>query len=407
MWYQHCTFFILIYFVVAIERIPVGQNLIVLILDGYGKALLNQTDSSGFRLLSKNGVSTDFLKPVYPTQNYPNWMTLVTGLYTENHGYGADYMWDRTKNRVFRKGESSDFGGSWWSDDVTPAWYTAGKANIDVHCYWMPGCDLPCRDMIVQVPPERRYNLSTPEQTDALATYFPEIIQQISKYQFYRQQLFFLRYAGVQAALETFGFGSDEVRQTLINVDLNLLSLQQKLESAKLFDSTNLMVLSTHGLYPVEQEEQFFIEECMADFSKIQKVVNHHAMMMIFTNPKEADEVFFELKLCDQWAPMGDYDENQQPLISVYRTAELLDRLHWKNFKHMPEIVLFTRPGATVLTRELPSIPPQNEQEKDVRFTGGWDNDNSNMQGIFFARGPGEFVKVKCSNSKVNGKTPM
>lgn len=51
------------------------------------------------------------------------------------------------------------------------------------------------------------------------------------------------------------------------------------------------MVVSTHGLYTVEQEEQFFIEECLTDYSKIQKVVNHRAMMMIFTNPDEANEV--------------------------------------------------------------------------------------------------------------------
>lgn len=68
-------------------------------------------------------------------------------------------------------------------------------------------------------------------------------------------------------------------------------------------------------------------------------------------------KVFFELKLCDQWAPMGDYDENEQPLVSVYQTTELPDRFHWKNFQYMPEIVLITRPGATVLTVYYHYIP--------------------------------------------------
>lgn len=71
-------------------------------------------------------------------------------------------------------------------------------------------------------------------------------------------------------------------------------------------------------------------------------------------------QVFFELKLCDQWAPMGDYDENEQPLVSVYQTAELLDRFHWKNFQYMPEIVLITRLGATVLTVYHQYIPVSN-----------------------------------------------
>uniref|UniRef100_A0A183EP13 Sucrose phosphorylase n=1 Tax=Gongylonema pulchrum TaxID=637853 RepID=A0A183EP13_9BILA len=163
------------------------------------------------------------------------------------------------------------------------------------------------------------------------------------------------------------------------------------LNDAKLFDSTNVMLVSTHGLYKVDGEEQFYIEECLADYSKIQKIINRHAMMMIFVNPDEVDEVFFELKVCDQWAPMGDYDDNEQPLVTVYRTAELPDRFHWKNFRYMPEIVLLTRPGATVLTRELPSIPIIDSYERDIRETGGWDNENINMHGIFLARGPGKF----------------
>ncbi|VDO29507.1 unnamed protein product [Onchocerca flexuosa] len=349
MWYCQYIICILVHFVAANEKIPCGQNLIVFIIDGYGKALLNQSDA-GFRLLTQNGVYSDFLKPVYPTHNYPNWMSLVTGLYAENHGFGANYMWDRVRNRKFSNGEINRVGDTWWPDGVVPAWYTTGKSNVDVHCYWMPGCDLPHQDMIVQVPQQRKYNASALGQTNAVINYFPEIIERITKYQPYKQQFFLIRYGGIQEALETFGLRSDELKQALVNVDLSLLMLQQKLDAAKLFGSTNLMVISTHGLYTVEQEEQFFIEECLTDYSKIQKVVNHHAMMMVFTNPDEANEVFFELKLCDQWAPMGDYDENEQPLVSVYQTADLPYRFHWKNFKYMPEIVLFTRPGATVLT---------------------------------------------------------
>lgn len=65
------------------------------------------------------------------------------GIYAENHGFGADYMWDRKTNRAFWKGDTnSTDDGWWWSGAAAPAWYTAGKSNIDVHCYWIPGCDV-------------------------------------------------------------------------------------------------------------------------------------------------------------------------------------------------------------------------------------------------------------------------
>lgn len=64
------------------------------------------------------------------------------GLYAENHGFGANCMWDRVKNRKFWSGETSLVGDNWWPHGVVPAWYSTGKSNVDVHCYWMPGCDV-------------------------------------------------------------------------------------------------------------------------------------------------------------------------------------------------------------------------------------------------------------------------
>uniref|UniRef100_A0A914S0W3 Uncharacterized protein n=1 Tax=Parascaris equorum TaxID=6256 RepID=A0A914S0W3_PAREQ len=301
-------------------------------------------------------------------------------LYAENHGFTADYMWDVKTGTGFHKGEQPN-----------------------------DTAQVPYVDMIVQVPPSRKYNASFSEQTESLPTHFPEIVERITKYQAYKQQLYLIRYGGVESTLRLFGSHSHEGRQAISRADLYLhdLQFQQKLEERGLFESTNLVVISDHGLYPTDSEEQFYIEECLADFSKITKIV------------------FFELKVCDQWAPMGDYDDGDNPLVSVYRTSELPEKFHWKRSRFMPGIVIMTRPGATVLTkprtvqdaptadyvpktswetgfplkcselssgssgqRELPSIPVSDEHARDIRQTGGWDNDIPEMRGIFIARGP-------------------
>ncbi len=67
--------------------------------------------------------------------------------------------------------------------------------------------------------------------------------------------------------------------------------LQQKLDEHNLFDSTNLLVLSDHGLQAIDGEEQFFIEECLADYSKIRRIVNSHSLLMVFVDPEEEDAV--------------------------------------------------------------------------------------------------------------------
>lgn len=74
------TFFCLLLQISA-EKTPYGQNLIILIIDGYGSSLLNQSHHSneGFHILQQNGAYAQYLKPAYPTYNYPNWMSLFTG----------------------------------------------------------------------------------------------------------------------------------------------------------------------------------------------------------------------------------------------------------------------------------------------------------------------------------------
>lgn len=56
-------------------------------------------------------------------------------------------------------------------------------------------------------------------------------------------------------------------------------------------ESTNLIVLSDHGLLKIEEEDQFYVEECITDFSRIKQVVNSLAFMMIYPQEGEEDTV--------------------------------------------------------------------------------------------------------------------
>ncbi|MFH4979867.1 hypothetical protein AB6A40_006576 [Gnathostoma spinigerum] len=368
-----------------------AENLIVIMLDGVGNSLLKQTEydsSSGFGLLTENGVTSEYVTPVFPSQGYPNWYSLVTGLYAENHGITADYMWDERSGMGFHRGASrEDYDEIWWTQQPDPIWYTAGKSGMDVHCYWYANCHWPHIDMIVQVPIERQFNDSLPEQSEELPNYFPAIIERIKKYQSYKQQFFLIRYAGVANALRAYGSKSPEVKQAIHRTDQYLYDLQKRLDENGLFSETNLVVVSDHGTHPVDIEEQFYIEDCLSDYSRIQKLVNIHSFMMIFPQNDSIDDVFFELKVCDQWAPEGDLDDDLTPLVNVYRASELPGDLNWKNSRFMSPIVIMTQPGVVVLTRELPTIP-NIDFSKDVRETGGWSNALDTMHGIFLSRGP-------------------
>lgn len=65
------------------------------------------------------------------------------------------------------------------------------------------------------------------------------------------------------------------------------------MEENELLESTNFAVLSDHGLMKIEEEDQFYIEECLADFSRVKRVVNSLAFMMVYPQPGEEDTVCF------------------------------------------------------------------------------------------------------------------
>ena len=199
-----------------------------------------------------------------------------------------------------------------------------------------------------------------------------------------------LRYNGLAKTLRLFGEESDAGKQALASVDAQIRKIQDSMVESGLFETTNLIVLSDFGLRAVSEEQQFFIEECFSDVTKVKRVVNSLAFMFVYPEEGAEDTVYFELRVCDQWASDNDYnDDNESPLVSVYRTHEIPERYHWKNSRFISPIVLIARPGAVLLTTQIPSTDVSEAHGRELRMLSGWDNEDPEMQGIFMARGPG------------------
>lgn len=77
--------------------------------------------------------------------------------------------------------------------------------------------------------------------------------------------------------------------------------------------------------------------------------MNFSSRFLILSSPFQ-DAIFFELKVCDQWAAVGDYDTDEAPLVSVYRRHEIPEEFHWRESRLIAPIVLIARPGVVLLT---------------------------------------------------------
>ncbi|KAI6176602.1 Ectonucleotide pyrophosphatase/phosphodiesterase family member 6 [Aphelenchoides bicaudatus] len=366
------------------------HNLIILLIDGYGSDLFNKTDpklQDAASELIRNGVRAD-MKPVFPTQSYPNWYSLATGLYVENHNMTSDFMYDPERHVFFQRDQGvNDTDYQWWTGGPDPFYYTVGRAGIDVHCHLFSSCHRPHVDMLIKVPQNRQHSFKN-EDTYDLFAHIPKIMRHVSRYQQYRQQLVLLNYPNLAKTLRLFGENSDAGKQALSSADAQIRKIQDAMVEHDLFSTTNLLVLSSFGLKEISEEQQYFIEECFADVSKVKRVVNSLSHMFVYPEEGQEDTVYFELRVCDQWAMESDYDENEAQLVSVYRKAEIPERYHWKHARFISPIVLIARPGAILLTSQIPSTEISEAQGRELRMLSGWDNEDVQMQGLFLARGP-------------------
>lgn len=62
------------------------------------------------------------------------------------------------------------------------------------------------------------------------------------------------------------------------------------MEENGLHESTNLIVLSDHGLARIVEEEQFYLEECLSDYSNV-SVIAFHINRTVRTNEERVNIV--------------------------------------------------------------------------------------------------------------------
>ena len=119
-----------------LNRLKLKQNKVIVILaDGIRYDYLNDlTNLKGFQKLASNGVKAK-VQPIFPSNSYPNWYTILTGLYAEHHGMVNNFMYDKKYNETFLMTISSGSHHSfWWTNDgdnkTEPVWITAEKNGI-------------------------------------------------------------------------------------------------------------------------------------------------------------------------------------------------------------------------------------------------------------------------------------
>jgi len=191
--------------------------------------------------LTRRGATASEMLPVFPTNTFPNHVTLVTGVSPDVHGIVSNVFVD-PKRGLFRYSNDPT-----WIE-VEPIWAIAERHGVVSAAFHWIGSEGPWKNG--HGPRHwRAFDRGTKER---------EKVDQILAWldaedEADRPRLITSWFPGADGAAHREGPDSDAARASLLRQDRALAHLVEGLDSRDAFASTILLIVSDHGMLPVSE----------------------------------------------------------------------------------------------------------------------------------------------------------
>ncbi|XP_077538641.1 glycerophosphocholine cholinephosphodiesterase ENPP6-like isoform X2 [Haemaphysalis longicornis] len=346
------------------------KKLVVFLVDGLRWDYVDRGDYPGFREIAAQGVKADRLVPVFPSVSYPNWYSLATGLYTEDHGIVGNYMYDPARQSYFRMAAPESFQPHWWNR-AEPLWTRALRRNRTVAMFWWDGCQVDINGTRPQsCIPYGGYSTKIDYQMDQ------KILETVEGFKRDSLDLAMLYYEGPDAEGHRDGPQSYGIQTTVGKVDHYLRLLQKSLEQEGLLNQVNIVVVSDHGMTRTSPDSTRHIDmDSLVNDQDVHVMLDKGPFAMLFPKPGREQEVLKSLFF------------HKTQGLRVFTKETIPEEWHFKNSDRVAPIVLVADEGYYIMPFSNPTktLPGNNGPSPGVH---GYDPRMSDMWGIFYARGP-------------------
>ena len=101
------------------EHSKKSPYVILISVDGLRHDYIDKWRPPTLKFLKDNGLSSESLIPVFPSKTFPNHYSIITGMYSENHGLISNSFYDPQINRTYSLGDPKEVtNGFWYGGDV-------------------------------------------------------------------------------------------------------------------------------------------------------------------------------------------------------------------------------------------------------------------------------------------------
>jgi predicted AlkP superfamily pyrophosphatase or phosphodiesterase len=300
------------------------------------------------------------MRPVFPSLTYPNHYTLVTGLYPDQHGMVNNTMRDPALGNFSPPNRAANTDGRWW-DEAEPIWITAQKQGLRTASVFYPGTQAE----IHGTRPSYWQLFDSSVQPD---TRVDQVLAWLDLPSDQRPSFVSLYFEQVDVAGHNYGPDSMQLDEAMVTVDAALGRLVEGLRKRGMFDTTNLIVLSDHGMSATSPDRIVLLD----------KIVNVDHIELVSSivnagiNPKPGYEAAVEHALLAS-----------HPHLRCWKKSAVPKKYHYGHNARIPAIVCVTEDGWMVSTAAAASNRAHTPLGEH-----GYDNDDPLMRALFVALGP-------------------
>lgn len=339
------------------QRQAPTPTLLLVSIDGLRADVVGSGRMPTLDALARSGVHADGMTPSYPTLTFPNHYTLVTGLRPGRHGIVNNIMRDPVLGDFRHKGDAAR-DGRWYGGE--PIWATLQRqGGIAATMFW-PGSEA---EIGGQRPRQyRRFDGAMPP-----AARVDQVLAWLDLPLAARPRLVTLYLEQVDVAAHRDGTFSRGAVAAMGEVDAALARLLRGLEARGLRASTNVVVLSDHGMRDVPREQVAWLDALL---------------------PAAAYALPWWPQVLGMQADPGRTREVETALLgrhahfACWRRSETPVHWHFRTHPRIPPIVCQADPGWRVQSRAQPA------QEEAVKGEHGFAPEDPSMRAVFVADGP-------------------
>lgn len=341
-----------------------SQNIpytILISFDGFRWDYTSRGLTPNFDYIEKHGVKALSLKPSFPSITFPNHISIVTGMYPQNHGVIANTMYDPVTDKIYQLRDTSEVRNAYWYKGEM-IWETARRQGVKTASYFWPGSEVNLEFRRPDYYEKYEHNRDYLERINGVINWLKLSYSE-------RPKFITLYYDLADSEGHRYGPNSPQVNAAISRLDSLLGILFNKLDENNLRDSVNIIIVSDHGMTEISKDRYVNIEE-YANCNSC-KFFNRGAVMNLFlTDKNELDVVYKNLK-------KNEYH------FRVYKPSEIPSQYHFNHNHLIGDLFVLSEPGWSVGTTK--------DKDRMDDYNGGnhgFDNSFIDMHGIFYAIGP-------------------